>query len=967
MPASTRSLRLLLTNAFGLRNKLGELQHVLNTKNADVAIITETKFSPEAISVSESTIPGFHPPIRLDRTVHGGGVAVWIREHLAYEHIDSLDHQDHEILWLSVQLHRSKKLVLGALYRPGSCSGSDISLLDYLDSHLDTARRYGSHILLAGDFNIHNKDWLGSSKTTPAGEFTEDMCAVHGLVQHVNTATRGENILDLVISDSDVHAKVSHLPPLGASDHDVLLADLSVSAFREPKTTRTVWRYNKADWDRLRHFYRSHDWSSSITSCPNQSCSNVSNIILEGMARFIPSRQLTSRPTDPSWWTPECTDAVNERERAWKKARNQSSAQSLEAAQAAKNRGNLRLMQAKSAHLATLKGKLSNGNMTERSWWSAVKQAGGSSRNSSMPTLTDSGGREHVSNAEKAECFGRYFSSKCSLGINDFPATYKPEDFPSVKQRTIATLSAVRFRPATVQKELRRLNPVKATGPDDIPARVLKMCADALCDPLSKLFSLCFTRKTQPLSWKIARVVPVYKKKSRSLPQNYRPVSLLSLLSKVMEAIVNRQIMNFLEKNSVLSRRQFGFRKGLSAADLLLKLQHEWASAASRGGASRILAVDIAGAFDKVSHPGLLHKASVCGLSGPLLCWLRSYLSDCQLFVVVGGQQSSLHPIQPGVPQGSILGPTLFLLYINDCEDVLADNGTDLATYADDTTLYQLLSAYDDCNAAAARLQSSVDAVAQWGEDWKVTFEPSKSQALSVCHHQQPPSLPPIQFNGVVVPEEREVKLLGVTFDRQLTFSSHLRTVETRAKQRLRFMAKVAPLLTSHGLITVYKGFVRPTMEYSCLVWISGHCARLDRIQHRALKLIGPGTWLPTLSHRRMVSALCLLYKLCYLPVTHPLKSLLPMPANTRPTSLHPTRLSIRQSLSHPHQLSSDLPVKSRNSMRNAFPDCAIPEWNSLPADVLSVQPHPAHLQVFKIRAHRHLLSLGWLTATDAL
>ena len=175
--------------------------------------------------------------------------------------------------------------------------------------------------------------------------------------------------------------------------------------------------------------------------------------------------------------------------------------------------------------------------------------------------------------------------------------------------------------------------PQNASGPDDIPAHVLKSCTDELSHPSPNCFPTASANRC-------ARAVPVYKKKSKSLPQNYRPVSLLSIISKVMESIVNRQLLNFLESRGVLSPRQFGFRKGLSTTDLLMKLYHEWAAAAASGGSAHVLAIDIAGAFDKVSHAGLLHKASVYGLDGALHGWLSSYLTGRSIHAVVGGQSS---------------------------------------------------------------------------------------------------------------------------------------------------------------------------------------------------------------------------------------------------------------------------------------------------------------------------------------
>ena len=764
------------------------------------------------------------------------------------------------------------------------------------------------------------------------------------------------------MSDFDSTVNIKCLAPLGASDHAVILADLPICPYKEPNTSRVVWRYNQADWGRLRAFFRDFDWSSAITDSPEQSCTNITSTIQNGMQWFIPSRKLLSRPTDPAWWTPECTEAASVKQHAWRRFDKAATVENRVNAKIATDACKSVLKTAKDARLRTLRNKLSTGNMSDRSWWSTVRQAGGSCQNSSIPTLKGQSGSEYTTNAQKAECFGEFFASKCSLGAADFPDNLPKENFPHVKPRTMDKLSTVHFRRVNVRKELRRLNTAKASGPDDIPAHVLKSCADELSHPLTKLFSLCFRKQIQPYQWKCARAVPVYKKKSKSLPQNYRPVSLLSIISKVMESIVNRQLLNFLESRGVLSPRQFGFRKGLSTTDLLMKLYHEWAAAAASGGSAHVLAIDIAGAIDKVSHAGLLHKASVYGLDGALHGWLSSYLTGRSIHAVVGGQSSSSSEITSGVPQGSILGPTLFILYTNDCEDVLPD-GTGLGTYADDTTMYQCLSTNDSILCSAAQLQTAVNAVAQWGDTWKIRFEPSKCQALTVDHHRPPRNLPPIMS----VAEESEIKLLGVIFYKQLLFSKHLQAVATKANQRLHLLYKAAPLLGSSGRATVYKAFVRPIMEYCCLPWIGAPSVCLDRVQRKALHIIGHGAWLPSLQHRRTVAGLTFLYKLHCLPNNSPLKTLLPAQPTIRPAVLHPTRLSSALAKCHPFTLSHGLPIRSRRSVRNAFPACVIPVWNSLPQFLLSRPPQPQHMQQFKTNVHRYLLKSNWNTATDAL
>ena len=200
-----------------------------------------------------------------------------------------------------------------------------------------------------------------------------------------------------------------------------------------------------------------------------------------------------------------------------------------------------------------------------------------------------------------------------------------------VRGRSDAQLHTVHFRPCAVERELRTVSPAKATGPDGLPGRVLQECSKELSVTVSKLFAKSFRAGRQPTLWKTAMVVPIHKKKSKSDVSNYRPISLLPILSKVMEAIVNRALRKFLESNNILSQSQYGFRSRLGTQDVLTLLNSQWGRVAASGGAVRVIAVDVAGAFDRVSHTGVLHKAECYGVAGHLLGWLRDYLSNRNL------------------------------------------------------------------------------------------------------------------------------------------------------------------------------------------------------------------------------------------------------------------------------------------------------------------------------------------------
>ena len=237
-----------------------------------------------------------------------------------------------------------------------------------------------------------------------------------------------------------------------------------------------------------------------------------------------------------------------------------------------------------------------------------------------------------------------------------------------------------------VKKVITNLDSSKASGPDCIPVVVLKNCEPELSYILAKLFNKCLKESCFPDCWKVSSVVPVFKNfGEKSTAKSHRPVSLHSVVSKVFEKVVNNRIVDHLEKCGLFSDFQYGFRSFRSTADLLTVVSDRIARVFNRSGATRAEALDICKAFDRVWHAGLLHKLKSYGISGQIFGLISSFLSNRRHQVVLDGKSSQEYPVNAGVPQGSILGPTLFLLYINDLLDDVICN---IAIYADDATLY---------------------------------------------------------------------------------------------------------------------------------------------------------------------------------------------------------------------------------------------------------------------------------------
>ena len=277
----------------------------------------------------------------------------------------------------------------------------------------------------------------------------------------------------------------------------------------------------------------------------------------------------------------------------------------------------------------------------------------------------------------------KLFAENFSLNSNLDDSGVSLPVFPS---RTNLKLHNISVTSKMVRKVVMNLDLSKASGPDCIPVVVLKNCDPELSYILAELFNKCLKESCLPDCWKVSSMVPVFKNVGeRSTAKNYRLVSLLSVVSKVFEKLVNNRIVGHLEKCGLFSDFQYGFRSSRSTADLLTVVSDRIARAFNRSGATRAVALDISKASDSVRHGGLLDKLKSYGISGQIFGLISSFLSNRRLRVVLDGKSSQEYPVNAGVPQGSILGPTFFLLYINDLPD---DVICDIAIYADDTTLY---------------------------------------------------------------------------------------------------------------------------------------------------------------------------------------------------------------------------------------------------------------------------------------
>ena len=312
---------------------------------------------------------------------------------------------------------------------------------------------------------------------------------------------------------------------------------------------------------------------------------------------------------------------------------------------------------------------------------------------------------------------------------------------------------------------------------------------------------------------------PVFKSVGeRCTARNYRPVSLLSVVSKVFEKLVNNKIIDHLEKCDLFSDFQYGFRSSRSTADLLTVVSDRIARAFNRSGATRALALDMSKALDRVWHAGLLHKLKSYGISGQIFGLISSFLSNRRLQVVQDGKSSQEYPVNTGVPQGSILGPKLFLLYINDLPD---DVICDIAIYADDTTLYSRCDRASDLwqqLELASKLESDLRDTVDWGKKWLVDFNSWKTELVSFDQSNNNGSID-VKMGGCILEKKSSFKMLGLTFSSKLDWGFYIISIAKTASKKIGALIRSMKFLSPEVALYLYKSTIRPCMEYCCHVW----------------------------------------------------------------------------------------------------------------------------------------------------
>ena len=647
----------------------------------------------------------------------------------------------------------------------------------------------------------------------------------------------------------------------GISDPDTVAAVIDVAAKVYRPVQRTVQSWHKGDVGRLKaavgksmaDFTRSFNITTPIQTLWNDFSSRVEGIV----NKHVPTAVTSPRYNRP-WINRQCKRLSRRKQRRYTRYKLSQKSSDWQKYQVAVKACKQECRRAHNKFVYNLAN-----DDSQQKFWRYVKSR--RQDNTGVAPLIR-GGTTHDENMVKAEILNDQFSS-----VFTPPSGFQHQ----VDRSKHPTVSSINVDTNGVEKLLLKLSPKKASGPDGMHPFFLKNAASELAPALACIYNASLKQGAVPAEWKLANVAPIYKQKgSRSEAANYRPISLTSIVCKTLEHIIHSHVITHLDKQGLLTDFQHGFRKRRSCESQLAVTIHDLAQGLEKRGQVDVILLDFSKAFDKVNHAKLLHKDDFYGVRGDTLKWIKDWLSGRTQQVVVQNSTSKPAAVTSGVPQGSVLGPLLFLIYINDLPDHVSSSTPRM--FADDCAFSRKI----DSPADTALLQDDLNKLQEWERKWDMEFNASKCKLLRITRRTSQAVLTNYTIHGEALESVAKEKYLGVVFNTKLNWNDHISTVVGKARGTLGFLQRnfsAAPKRTKQML---YTSKVRSVLGCASTVW-APHTAenkkKLEAVQKKAARFVNNNynwqadsdamvqqlQWL-TLERRRTHARLALLYRFAH-------------------------------------------------------------------------------------------------------
>lgn len=912
-------------NACSIRKKLTDVHDLMVDHKLNILGVSETwlRDTDNHFSVS---IPGYRA-LRCDRpgsiAAVGGGVCLYYQEHLRAFPASSIKSGNVELTSVILDCSGSR-ILIACSYRSPS---SPVSWWDELQQALSslTSSHTFDEMILMGDLNV---DMLRPDRDHHHAHLQKVMCHF-GLFQLNNEPTRFPTLtcLDLILSTGSLKTNFSATTvPVDLSDH--YLIKVNFSSYSPPCSRKivTTRQLKAVDFDSLRQIVRNDSFLSrhapheKLTA--NQQWTSWSLSLANSLNKVAPEKSVvisSSRKRPKPWVTPELRSLYHRKKHIYRKSRLSPDDVNV--------REQFRTLRTKVDRLNTYLrnqyffGECSKQRADLRLHWQLINTA----VNRLKPRPPPVADITHLNS---------FFQSVVTAEGTDMPCHLSPPSGPSLRE------AFTEFTPVSEEEVLHQLMNIeasKAAGSDGIPACLLKALSTDLCPSLTTLLNTILSTGDIPQDFKLAHITPVHKKGDPAAAGNYRPISLLPIISKVMERLVLRQLNAFIEnypENEILPQNQFAYRPGHSTEDALTVAVDHWSRALDQGQHVGACFVDMSKAFDRVGHVKLLLELQSCGIGGTVLHWFMNYLDGRKQAVKIGQKLADTISCTRGVPQGSVLGPILYSIYVRDVPKVLPEVTT--IQYADDICFFVIGK---DTIRMSSILSTSLCSLNEFLESRSLLLNATKTQVMLMTARTESAKLQ-VCLNDQPIEQASVVKYLGLHIDSSLTFGNHVEMLVKKTAGLIFALRRHRRKLDIRSRRMYYLTLIQSHFEYasnafSCLLSAS-HMNMLEVAANNAIRAIfGSPHWahVSPLYARLCIAPLPVRYLLkCYIAGYKCANDLSPIMLTDRfqlnVRDINPTRQTTFVTFRLP-------PVRKTIGYRSFSYICA-DRFNGLPADLRS-------------------------------